>query len=437
MNERVDCFDGRQNFDSNGGEGQEQKSIKITFGQKELRVPIVHSTAGPSAIDASFLRELGLFSLDYGFANTASVESSITYIDGEKGVLKYRGIDIEDIASCNSFIEICHLLLEGKFPTVEEKEQFIGDLVSIKIDYNLLISFLDGIPAGTHPMQAVASTLTLLDSFSRAQTSRERACAMLIAVPVVIAYMIASSNKSTAFEPCAFRDFLKSGCSYSQAFLNLAFSTQVKDTYANTLDILLNLHADHEQNASTSSVRMVASTGASDYASVAAGVLALSGPLHGGANESVLAMLQQVLEEGSAHAFLERVKSRDSSVRLMGFGHRVYKNYDPRAKIVKSMANELLTQRDTKDPLLEIALEIEQLALNDTYFVQRRLYPNVDFYTGLIYRVIGIENRFFTALFALGRLPGWIAHFIEQRNDPKKRICRPRQLYKGPISGER
>jgi citrate synthase len=369
--------------------------------------------------------------------NTGACQSAITFIDGEKGILRYRGIPIDVLAEKSNFLETAYLLMYGKLPNATELESFVRRVKKHTMLHEDIKSFYDGFPRDAHPMSILAAVVCSLSAFYQnevgdAQEQLERNAVRLIAkLPTIAAF----AYKKSIGQPFIYPD---NASGYSENFLRMMFATpaekyEVDPDYAKALDLLLILHADHEQNCSTSTVRMVRSSGANLFASMTAGICALWGPLHGGANQEVIEMLEQIRAEGgNVKKYVELAKSKDSKFRLMGFGHRVYKNFDPRAKIIKKACDKLLAKSKGNDQLLSIAKELEEVALQDPYFVERKLYPNVDFYSGIIYRAMGIPIPAFTAMFALGRMPGWIAHAMEYNRDPAAKIGRPRQVYTGP-----
>jgi citrate synthase len=393
---------------------------------------------GASSIDISTLtRQTGLTSLDYGFVNTAATRSKITFIDGDAGILRYRGYPIEQLAANSTFLEVAWLLIHGELPTADELGEFDERIRRHTLLHEDLRRFFSALPHDAHPMSVLSSAVSALGTFYQDSLSISDPKAvelstirLLAKLPVIAAY----AHKKSLGQAFLYPD---NSLSFVDNFLRLNFGTmaepyEVNPTVSRALERLLILHADHEQNASTSTVRLVGSTQANLFASISAGINALYGPLHGGANEAVLDMLAAIRDSGeSVHRFVERVKNKEDGVRLMGFGHRVYKNYDPRAKLVKESADAVLQDLGVHDPLLDIAKELEQIALDDDYFIDRKLYPNVDFYTGVIYKAMGFPTRMFTVLFAIGRLPGWIAHWRELNEDPATKIGRPQQLYVG------
>jgi citrate synthase len=409
---------------------------------KSVPLPYAGATEGPGGVDVSgLLKESGQVTLDNGFVNTAACESSVTYIDGGAGILRYRGYPIEQLAQHSSFLEAAYLLIYGELPTREELEDFTGRIRRHTMVHEDLKRFFDGFPRDAHPMAVLSSAVSALSTFyqdsldpfdhEHVEISTIR---LLAKVPTIAAY----AYKKSIGQPFLYPD---NALEYTENFLHMTFGVppepyEIDPLIARTLDVLFLLHADHEQNCSTSTVRMVGSSHANLFASVSAGVNALFGPLHGGANQAVLEMLEQIRAEGGDVAgFVSRAKDKQAGARLMGFGHRVYRSYDPRGTIVKAAAHEVLDKLVVHDPLFDIARELEDVALRDDYFISRSLYPNVDFYTGLIYRAMGFPTKMFTVLFALGRLPGWIAQWREMIADPATKIGRPRQVYVG--AGER
>jgi citrate synthase len=410
----------------------------LKHGDDELALPVRPSVEGPAGFDiGGLLKSTGHVTLDTGFMNTASCESTITYIDGEAGILRYRGYPIEQLAQKSSFIEVSYLLIYGELPTAEQLDAFNRKLKNHTMIHEEMRRFFDGFPRDAHPMAVLSSAVSALSTFYQDSLDPfdpdhvEASTIRLMAkVPTIASYAF---KKATGL-PLMYPD---NSLDYVQNFLRMTFGVPTTDynvdpEVAQVLDQLFILHADHEQNCSTSTVRMVGSSHANLFASVSAGVNALFGPLHGGANQAVLDMLGRIhADGGDINAFVRRVKDREDGVKLMGFGHRVYKNYDPRAAIVKKSAQAVMKKMTQPDPLLDLAMQLEEIALADDYFVSRKLYPNVDFYTGLIYKAMGFPTPMFTVLFALGRLPGWIAQWREMIKDPTTKIGRPRQLYTG------
>ena len=406
----------------------------------DLDATIRQATEGASAFEiGKLLASTGLTTYDPGYGNTAPVSSAITYIDGDAGILRYRGYPIEELAEKSTFLETSYLLIHGELPTEEQLATFTHQISRHTLLHEDMKLFFNGFPRDAHPMPVLSSAVSALSTFYQDNLDPFNADAvdlstvrLLAKLPTIAAY----AYKKSIGQPFLYPD---NSLGLVENFLRMTFGFpaepyEVDPEFVKALDLLLILHADHEQNCSTSTVRLVGSAQANLFASVSAGINALFGPLHGGANEAVLAMLGRIrdVEDGNVDAFVERVKKKEKGARLMGFGHRVYKNYDPRAKIVKQSADEVLKKLGVTDQLLDIAKALEEKALADDYFVERKLYPNVDFYTGVIYRAMGFPTKMFTVLFALGRLPGWISHWREMIADPENRIGRPRQLYVGP-----
>jgi citrate synthase len=410
---------------------------ELRIGDKTVQLPILEGTEGERAIDIEKLRaETGLVTLDPGYANTGSCESAITFIDGERGILRYRGYPIEELAERSSFLEVAYLLMMGRLPTRAELDSFVQSIRYHTMLHEDFKRFYGALPKDAHPMAACSAAVAALATFypdsldPRDPRQVEVSVHRLIAkMPTIAAYAF----KHSIGQPFMYPD---NRLSYVGNFLHLMFATpceayHVDPAVAKAIDLLLILHADHEQNCSTSTVRLVGSSMANLFAAISAGINALWGPRHGGANQEVIEMLLAIEREGiSARDFVERAKSRDDTSRLMGFGHRVYKNFDPRAKIIKKACFGVLDRLGVRSRLLEIAVELEELALKDEYFIERKLYPNVDFYSGVIYTAIGTPENMFTAIFALGRLPGWIAQWLEMHAQ-KQKIGRPRQIYQG------
>ncbi|MCX7521918.1 citrate synthase [Microbacterium sp. STN6] len=415
-----------------------QESATLSFPGGEATFPILPSVEGASSIDFSTLtKQTGLTSLDYGFVNTAATASAITYIDGDAGILRYRGYPIEQLAENSSFLEVAWLLIHGELPSADELADFDERIRRHTLLHEDLRSFFNALPHDAHPMSVLSSAVSALSTFYQDSLSVSdpeqvelSTIRLLAKMPVIAAY----AHKKSLGQAFLYPD---NSLSFVDNFLRLNFGTnaepyEVNPAVSRALERLLILHEDHEQNASTSTVRLVGSTQANLFASISAGVNALYGPLHGGANEAVLGMLGRIRDSGESVAtFVERVKKKEEGVKLMGFGHRVYKNFDPRARLVKESADEVLEALGVKDDLLDIAKELEAVALADDYFIERKLYPNVDFYTGVIYKAMGFPTRMFTVLFAIGRLPGWIAHWREMNSDASTKIGRPQQLYIG------
>ena len=415
----------------------EKAKIILPDGQT-MDFPVLTGSENEKGIDISGLRkQTGYITLDPGFVNTGSCESSITFLDGEKGVLQFRGYPIEELAEKSTFIEVAYLLINGELPKKDQLENFTNRISLHSMIHEDMRHFFEGFSQNSHPMVILSAMISSLSAYYAEASGKasienlEINSARLIAKISTIA---AFSYKKSVGQPFVYpRDELP----YCAKFLNMMFSVpaesyELDPVIEQSLELLLILHADHEQNCSASTVRVVGSSMANVYASVASGILALWGPLHGGANQQVVEMLQQIHEDKAGISkYIEKAKNQDSSFRLMGFGHRVYKNFDPRAKILKVACDKLLNKLGINDPLLEIALELEETALTDDYFIERKLYPTLDFYTGIMYRAIGIPLNMFTVMFALGRVPGWIAQWKEMHEDPKQKIARPRQLFTG------
>ena len=412
--------------------------VSVSYNGNTFELPVLRGTAGNDSVDFSaFTKNSGLTALDYGFVNTASTKSKITFIDGEQGILRYRGYPIDEVATNLSFLQTSYLLIYGEVPNEQQTEEFANNIRHHTLLHEDLKDFFSGFPRRAHPMPVLSAGVSALSTYyedSLDPTSAEEieisTYRLLAKLPVMAAYAYKKSIGQARLYP-------DNSLSYVEDFLRMTFGNKAEPyvqnpVLVNALERLLILHADHEQNASTSTVRLVGSTDANMFASVSAGINALFGPLHGGANEAVLTMLAEIQESGDGVSkFVERVKNKEDGVRLMGFGHRVYKNYDPRARLVKDTADQVLADLGVNDPMLDIAKELEGIALEDDYFKERKLYPNVDFYTGVIYKAMGFPTRMFTVLFALGRLPGWIAHWREMNADPQTKIGRPQQLYIG------
>ena len=414
---------------------------ELTYEGKAYPLAVLEGTEKERGIDVSKLRDqAGLITLDYGFKNTGSCQSAITYLDGEQGILRYRGYPVEELAEQSRFVEVAYLLVHGKLPNTVEHERFSQLLTQHSMLHEDMTQFFRNYPEHAHPMAILSAMVVSLSAFYP-ELSQEQAnpdedldiitTRLLSKLRTIAAF----SYKKSIGEPCVYpRHDLK----YCANFLNMMFSSPVcpydpKPELVRALNVLLILHADHEQNCSTSAVRLVGSAKVNLYAAVTAGICALWGPLHGGANQEVLEMLEGILKAGGdVKKVVARAKDKKDSFRLYGFGHRVYKNYDPRARIIKQACLDVLRVTGTRDPLLEIALELEDLVSRDDYFVSRKLYPNVDFYSGIVYRAMGIRMNMFTVMFAIGRLPGWIAQWKESQDDPDFKIQRPRQIYTGP-----
>ena len=410
-------------------------SAKLTLDDREYELPTVVGSEDEVGLDISRLRgETGYITLDSGYANTGSCQSGITFIDGEKGILRYRGYPIEQIAENASFSEVCYLLLEGDLPNQKQKERFDHELTYHSMLHEDMKKFFEGYPPTAHPMAILSSMVASLSSYYPGANQEDKLRLNMMRLLAKAITIASFSYKKSIGQPFMYP---QNKLSYTGRFLDMMFSVPAEDYKVNpvledALNLLLILHADHEQNCSTSTVRMVGSSGANLYASIAAGICALWGPLHGGANQKVIEQLRMIHEAGGGYRkFVDKAKDKDDDFRLMGFGHRVYKNFDPRARILKKAADAVLEDLGVDDPLLEIAKNLERVALEDEYFVERKLYPNVDFYSGIIYSAMGIPTNMFTVMFALGRLPGWLAHWKEMRSDKASRINRPRQIYTG------
>ena len=412
---------------------------ELRIGDQAVSLPMEAATDGQPAVNiAALLKEAKLTTLDYGFANTAATRSSITFLDGDAGILRYRGYPIEQLAEESTFLETAYLLIYGELPTADQLASWTDQIRRHTLLHEEFKRFFDGFPMDAHPMGILASAVAALSTFYQSSMDPRDHDAVEISTVRLIAKMptiAAFAHKKSIGQPFIYPD---NGLEYEANFLRMMFATPaepyvVSPVAERALRTLLILHADHEQNCSTSTVRLVGSSLANLYASISAGIAALWGPLHGGANQEVLEMLNRIVADGGdVGEAVARAKDPNDPFRLMGFGHRVYKNYDPRAKIIKNAAHSLLGQLGADDELLRVALELEEVALHDAYFVERKLYPNVDFYSGLIYRALGLPTEMFTVMFAIGRLPGWIAQWREMMTDPDFRIGRPRQLYVGP-----
>lgn len=414
------------------------ETAKLTYQGKTYEFPVIEGTLGEKAIDIGSLRkETGLITFDPGFMSTGSCKSSITFLDGEKGILLYRGIPIDQLAEKSSFIETAYLLIYGELPTSEQLADFNYHIIHHSMVHESIKSFYDGFPINSHPMAVCSAVVGSLATFYQDELNvrddREIEIAihrLMAKLPTIAAY----SYKKSIGQALPYPD---NSLDYSTNFLKMMFGTpceayEVDPVAAKALEVLLILHADHEQNCSTSSVRLVGSSMCNLFASVSAAIYALWGPLHGGANQAVIEMLQTIADNGGdVHKYVEKAKDPKDPFRLMGFGHRVYKNFDPRSKIIKTMAHDVLEKSVTKEPLLEIALKLEEVALKEDYFIDKKLYPNVDFYSGLIYKALNIPVNMFPVMFAMGRLPGWIAQWKELQGDSDFRIGRPRQVYTG------
>jgi len=416
---------------------------KFACNGHELEFPVVEGSEQERAIDISQLRkQTGMITIDEGYVNTGSTRSAITFLNGEEGVLRYRGYAIEELAANCDFVEVAYLLIYGDLPNQGQLKEFRDSLSAHTKLHEGMETFVNTFPRDAHPMAILSSLVSALSTFHQDSLDPSDTAQVEISIRRLMAKLptiaAQSHNKQTDGAFC----YAKSDLPYCENFLHMMFSNPSEEYKANpifvrALNLLLIVHADHEQNCSTSTVRMVGSANSNLFASIAAGVGSLSGPLHGGANEAVVNMLYRIqADNGDVDKYVKMAKDKQDGFRLMGFGHRVYKNFDPRAKIIKAASDELLADLDLDDPLFEIAQRLEKVALEDEYFVKRNLYPNVDFYSGVMYRAMGIPVEMFTVLFAIGRLPGWIAHWKEMHQSPTKRICRPRQVYTGENSRE-
>ena len=407
----------------------------LTLDGKSVSLPIVTGSEAESAIDIQALRnQTGFITLDPGYGNTGACRSAITFIDGEQGILRYRGYPIEELAEKSTFLEVSWLLLFGELPTKSQLDGFIRDIRLHTLLHENFRRFFEALPKDAHPMPVCSAAVGALATFYQLPETEQNTADAVIRLMAKMPTIAAYSFKHSIGQPFMYPN---NRLDYAANFLTMMFGTPAEEyvadpVLARAVDLLLILHADHEQNCSTSTVRMVGSSRANIFASIAAGISALWGPLHGGANQQVIEMLDRIeAEGGDAQAFVERAKSKKDNSRLMGFGHRVYKNYDPRATILKKSCTEVLNKLGVRSRQLEIAMKLEEIALKDDYFISHKLYPNVDFYSGIIYRALGIPVNMFTVMFAMGRMPGWIAHWLEMRRDPDFRISRPRQIYTG------
>ena len=414
------------------------KKVEISFQDEKIELPVIIGSENEQAVDISKLRsQTGLITLDRGFKNTGSTSSSITFLDGERGILRYRGYSIEELAQHSSFLEVSYLLINGQLPNVNELHNFKSEITNHTLVAEDVRSILDGFPPRAHPMGVLCSLVSSLTAFYPKSLDPNRSLeeinGTIIRTIAKLPTLAAWSYKNRVRQPIIYP---RNDLDYSSNFLHMMFALptinyEVNPIVANALDKLLILHADHEQNCSASTVRIVGSSHASLYASISAGINALWCPLHGGANQAVIEMLEQIRnDDGNVKKYVQKAKDKSDPFRLMGFGHRVYKSFDPRARIIKKTCDEVLEQLGVTDPVLDVAKELEEIALKDQYFIDRSLYPNVDFYSGIIYRALGIPTDMFTVMFALGRIPGWIAQWKESReqNEP---IGRPRQIYTG------
>jgi citrate synthase len=417
--------------------GANIKTAKLTVGDKNYSFPVYDGTIGPEVIDVSKLyAETGMFTYDPGFTSTGSCESKITYIDGDEGILLYRGYPIADLAEHGDFLETCYLLLYGELPTASQKADFVDRVVHHTMVHEQMSRFFNGFRRDAHPMAVMVGSVGALSAFYHDSTDITDPAQRMIASIRMIAKMptlAAMAYKYSVGQPFMYPD---NSLDYASNFLRMCFAVPCEEykpnpVLARAMDRIFTLHADHEQNASTSTVRLAGSTGANPFACIAAGIACLWGPAHGGANEAALKMLGEIGSVDRIPEFIKRSKDPKDSFRLMGFGHRVYKNYDPRAKIMQKTCYEVLNELGIKDPLLDVAMELEKIALHDEYFIEKKLYPNVDFYSGITLRAMGFPTTMFTVLFALARTVGWIAQWKEMIEDPHQKLGRPRQLYTG------
>ncbi len=411
-------------------------TARLSLMDQEYELPIVEGSEGELGVDITGLRAAsGAITLDPGYGNTGACQSGITFVDGEQGILRYRGYDIEDLASNCHFAEVCNLLIWGELPTPDKLKRFRDGLRRYALIHEDMKKFFEGYTPAAHPMVILSAMVGSLSAYYPDVATDDDLDRNILRLLSKTKTLAAFSYKKSIGQPFVYP---RNDLGYAADFLHMMFSVPtepytVSPAMSDALNLLLILHADHEQNCSTSTVRMVGSSGANLFASVSAGISALWGPLHGGANQKVIEMLQTIADDGADYRkYLNLAKDRESGFRLMGFGHRVYKNFDPRARLLKGAADRLLSELGVEDPLLDIARNLERIALEDEYFVERKLYPNVDFYSGIICRSMGIPLKMFTVMFALGRLPGWIAHWKEMNADPTSRINRPRQIYTGP-----
>jgi citrate synthase len=418
-------------------------NARLTLEEKNYEFPVIIGTENEKAVDISnLLKNTGYMTLDEGYMNTGATTSTITYLDGDQGILRYRGYPIEQLAIHCDFVEVSYLLINGELPDKAQLEEFREHIRRHTMLHEDMRSFYNGFPRDAHPMAILSSVVGALSTFYQDSLDVHNPDQVMMSIyrlmaklPTIAAY----SFKKHTGQPFVYP---QNSLGYCENFLRMMFAVpsepyEPDPDFVSALNLLLVVHADHEQNCSTSTVRMVGSSNANLFASISAGICALWGPLHGGANEACVQMLQQIADDGgNVKKYVDMAKDKKSNFRLMGFGHRVYKNYDPRAKIIKAACDRLLSKLHVKDPLFDVAQQLEEVALKDPYFIERKLYPNVDFYSGVIYRAMGIPVQMFTVLFAMGRLPGWIAHWLEMHRSPSKRICRPRQVYTGPAIRE-
>jgi citrate synthase len=411
------------------------ESAKLQIGDKTVDLPVIVGSEGERAVDVGHLRaETGVITFDPGFANTGACRSTITFIDGEKGILRYRGYPIDELAQKSTFLEVSYLLIHGELPTHDELSEFSNEVTYHTLLHENFRQFFDAMPKDAHPMPTLAAAVGALATFYQDPALENDGLMTAVRLLGKMPTIAACAYKHSIGQPFVYP---RNDLQYANNFLHMMFATPCEDyeadpTIAKVLDLLLILHADHEQNCSASTVRLVGSSRANLYASISAGISALWGPLHGGANQRVIEMLETIKAEGGdVDKFVDKAKDKDDQTRLMGFGHRVYKSYDPRASILKGACKDVLDRLDRSSELLDIAMRLEEIALSDDYFIRHKLYPNVDFYSGVIYQAIGIPINMFTAMFAIGRLPGWVAQWLEAREDPDFRIGRPRQVYTG------
>jgi len=413
---------------------------KLQIGSdQEIDLPLIVGSEQERGLDISKLRAAtGHVTVDEGYVNTGSTTSSVTFLDGEKGILRYRGYPIEELAAQSDFVEVCYLLIYGELPTPEQADSFRMTLRRHTLLHEDMRMFYDGFPRDAHPMAILSSVVSAMSTFYQDSLNPQDADQVDVSIHRLLAKLptiAAFAYKKSIGQPYIYP---RNDLNYCQNFLRMMFAVpsepyEIDDDFVDALNLLLIVHADHEQNCSTSTVRMVGSSNANLFASISAGISALWGPLHGGANEACVAMLERIRRDDcNVKKYVEMAKDKDSDFRLMGFGHRVYKNFDPRATIIKEACHRILKKQKIHDPIFDIAQQLEDVALSDSYFIEKKLYPNVDFYSGVVYRALGIPEQMFTVLFSIGRLPGWIAHWREMHASPTKRICRPRQIYTGP-----
>ena len=418
--------------------GENNRTATLSLGDQEIELPILDGAVGPDVIDVSKLyAQSGAFTYDPGFTSTASCESKITYIDGDEGILMYRGYPIDQLARESDFLEVCYLLLYGDLPTKAEKDKFVGGITYHTMVHDQMRGLFSGFRRDAHPMSIMVGVVGALSAYYQDSLEINDPHQRMVASYRLIAKMptiAAMAYKYSVGQPFAYP---RNNLGYAENFLHMAFSVPCEEykpspTLVRAMDRIFTLHADHEQNASTSTVRLASSSGANPFACIAAGIACLWGPAHGGANEAVLNMLTEIGNKENIPEFVRRAKDKDDPFRLMGFGHRVYKNYDPRAKVMQETCHEVLAELGIiDDPLLDLAVELEKVALEDEYFVEKKLYPNIDFYSGITLRAMGFPESMFTVLFALARTVGWVAQWNEMIEDPKQKIGRPRQLYTG------